>query len=129
VSLETGDPEEQSADLQDGVIALEVRLTRNCAECGEEKKESTVSQEEEITDKIDAHMQKFHADVPDAERPTLSLSVEYSTEEGGGGRYKKNMIELISNYTVTCDTCTGDDELVAEGSITDSCAAGEFEEM
>lgn len=127
VSLETGDPEEQSAELNDGTISIEVRLTRNCSECGSEKKEYTFSMEQEIQESIDAHNAKFH---PDAEQKSdLTLDMDYDTDESGGGRYKKNMISVNANYNVTCDDCTGDDAVVASGTITDSCAAGDFEEL
>ena len=137
VSLETGEPEEQSAELSEGTINIEVRLTRNCAECGAEKKETTFELTTDISTQIQDHNLKFHAGIldevavntPDAELPELSLDVDYDSTESGGGRYAKNMIGVTANYTVTCDDCKGGDAVVAIGTLEDYIAASGFEEL
>lgn len=129
--LETGDPQEESADLDEGVILLEVSLTRNCTECSTEKRSASYSFEHDISDEIKGHIAARHPE-HDGDKmgaPSMTLDVDYEVDESGGGRYAKNMISVNANYTVTCDECIGDDAKIADGTITESMAASEFDEV
>jgi len=124
VGLENGDPEVDGEDLTEGTVTIEVRLTRNCAECSGELKEYTFPLEADHSDEIKAHEEEHH----DGDPQEYTLEVD-STEadESGGGRYKKNMISVTAHYTITCDECKA--EVVADAEVSDEAPASSFDEM
>lgn len=119
VGLETQDPEAEDPSVDGGAVTVEVRVVRACADCGTELKEVTV----ECSGELDEGVASAH----DGEGHELELEVaSTSAEESGGGRYKKNIIGVDVEVTVTCSceklencvvTCHGEE------------AAGSFEEM
>jgi len=116
VSLELQEPEENSAefDPQTGTIEAEYRLVRNCADCGTELKETTISLSGEV-------------DVAEHQGEGHELTAEFTAEatEDGGGRYAKSYFGVSCICTVTC-SCGELDENV---DMSDKVAASEMEEL
>lgn len=129
VGLETGEPDEQQAEINDGVVSIEIRLTRNCSECGSERKETTFSMEEDVSEEIEAHNKQHHPDVAADALPGLTLEVDYEVTESGGGRYAKNLIGVTAEYTVTCDACGTETSAVTDGSMHDETQASGFDDL
>lgn len=103
-----------------------VSLDRNCDGCGDTKKQGQIEVEAlcEITkdcasdDAVNAPADKLGHDLEIAcDDPTA--------DEGGGGRYAKNMISVAWPFTITCARC-GEEWT---GDATGELAAGEFEEV
>lgn len=118
-SLESEAEVDQDLELNDGTISGSVRVVRRSACCGEEIKELVYELEEDITEKLEGHLEDGDHELElDAEDPEV--------DESGGGRYAKNMIQVTVNYTVKC-SCQKDP--VHEGSLTHSEAASSFEEL
>ena len=140
VSLETSDPEMQNEELtDDGQVELSVRLTRNCADCSNELKETTFDLSDDHSEDIEAHIKAHHpnslTDDGDEPRPTFTLEIgNTENSESGGGRYAKNMIGVSIDYEIRCDVCDrADDKVnpdpVTVGNLSDSIPASGFDEM
>lgn len=124
VSLETDDPEEQSVEVNDyGTVEVEVSISRNCADCGQQMKEATITGEADLDDSwISEHssddaFENGHGDW-EAESSNMELT------ESGGGRYAKNMIGFSCSVTVTCK-CGATSEVTVSGEE----AASSFDEV
>lgn len=119
VSLELGEPEVDSENIDtDGQIEVSITLTRNCADCGSEMKSYTY--ELEATAEIEGHKGEGH---------TLELELDTpEADEGGGGRYAKNMISVEVGATVRCSCQDKDADLLWSDTLTDSAAASDFED-
>lgn len=96
-TLEFQDPEESLTefDPETGHIEAEYRIIRNCADCGTEMKEATITFDEQLDSSItDAHTGDGHG-----------LSAEFSAEqyEEGGGRYAKAYFGVELTVTITCE--------------------------
>lgn len=97
VSLELQDPEIEDLELHDdGSLTGEVRIVRNCAECGSEMKEARF----EVNVPAPAVTHK-----PDCTTKDLHADAELSSLEEGGGRYKKSYFGAEGELRVTCSTC------------------------
>lgn len=151
VGLENGEPEcsgDIEANLSGGSINLSVsaEVPRNCAECGTELKRGSYDLELDIeTDEIveaapeairEEVRKMLEVDEGDVGGLTVDVSEDgLEAEEGGGGRYAKNMITLNVNATVTIRRADGakfgNGEAAFEfpAVLTGELAAGEFEEQ
>jgi len=116
VALELQDPEENSTefDPQTGAIEAEYRIVRNCADCGTELKETTITLSGEVD--VTEHQGEGH-----------ELTAEFEAEgvEEGGGRYAKSYFGVSCTCTVKC-SCGELDETV---DMSDKVAASEMEEL
>lgn len=122
VSLETGEPEEQSLEInhEDGDtyrITGEFRVPRNCAECSQELKEGVF--QFDFTTEV--------KDVKEEERKELAVEVEsMEVNESGGGRYAKNVFSISAEFRVA----TTERELATGiAGDSDELSAGSFEEL
>jgi hypothetical protein len=119
VSLETGDPEVTSVDVSGNEVTVEVRLVRNCADCGGEMKEANVGGEATIPDDVfEEHAGEGH-----------ELTGEEGgadTIESGGGRYAKNMIGADITIELSCECGQLKDSTVV---VHVEEAAGSFDEL
>ena len=123
VSLETGEPQEDSIEVSDnGTVAVEVTISRNCAECGTEMKTCNYTVEEDLDgDWVAAHTpSEEDPDHGDWEVSTSNMELT----ESGGGRYKKNMIGFTCTATATCKC--GDETTV---ELSGEEAASSFDEV
>lgn len=126
-SLETGDPEVNTlevSDLGNGNVQVnyEIRIVRNCADCGTEMKETTLDGQEEVE----------LGDVPKGATAEYEIEeVSCESTESGGGRYQKNMIGFHLDYKITATWKQGKKEGKREinGSLEDSAPASAFDEM
>lgn len=120
VSLEMAEPEVESLDIEDdGSVHATVRIVRNCVECGDELKESTLEMEDDIGDVAQDH-----------EGDDCELMIEEGALEAieeGGGRYAKSYFGATLGFIVTC-SCKGE-EPIYSGELSDKVAASEMEEM
>lgn len=129
VGMENGDPEIESIDVDEqGGIQAEVRATRVCADCGTELKEGRFSMEATISDEL----RKAFDALTVEEKESVewdSEDGETSANEGGGGRYAKNIITVeVSVVVILRVGEDGTEKGRCEVSLTDSMAAGEFDE-
>jgi len=123
VSMENGEPEVNDEELTSGSVFFSVRLTRNCADCGDELKEASFDHAQDHQAELDAHMAEKH----EGEDADFELEIgDSEAGESGGGRYHKNMIDVHVGYSIRCNLC---DEAVLEGEFADSIAASGFEEI
>lgn len=134
-SLDFGDGEVDSIEIDVGkatdgktmaTINAEVRIPRNCQECSTEMKVGSYSSEVEV----EIEQPKCTALEEDGQTPKPhDLSIEADGEpqpdEGGGGRYKKNMISYTLDFVISCGVC----DFTQKGYIEDAMAASEFEEQ
>src|SRR4051812_40034489 len=105
VSLEMQDPEVSNLEVEhippettdQGVphmfrITGEVRIVRNCAECGRELKEATleIDQEVELGEDVPARDWAEFAKVHDLDNAYVDESPAVDQIEEGGGRYAKS---------------------------------------
>lgn len=99
VGMENGDPEVNDVEVDnDGGVKVEVRLTRNCAECSTELKDATFNLEGTCEKLVE-----IFAALTDAEKETAEWEAdeaECEVTESGGSRYAKNMIGVTANVTV-----------------------------
>jgi hypothetical protein len=124
--LENGEPEISTEDLNSGSVNLEIRLTRNCADCSTELKEYTFSIDNEHEKELNAHLADKHEGVTDLDASFELVMDDFSADESGGGRYKKNMISIAGGYTVKCTLCNAE---VVKQEVKDEAPAGAFDEM
>lgn len=137
--LENADPEvdESSIDSTQGAIDFNynVRMVRQCADCGQEMKSYDGEAEAHVELEDIEEFQKL----PDSIREGLidgSISYEVSAdtnaevEESGGGRYKKNIITATVTIDYTVSFTVGKKDYKLAGQTTAECeaAAGDFEE-
>lgn len=129
VSMDNADPEvnQLDAELDGGMIRVtsEVRCSRQCAECGTDLKELNLELDTEIMivelsgfKELSPEDQTFITEaladmgtLPDVDEktsgsPEFEVDIEESSssiDEGGGGRFKKNMLttHVEGNITVT----------------------------
>lgn len=145
VSMENSDPEIGTIEtsVQGTKITVnvsDVRMIRACADCSSELKDVNTEGEtslelsefegwkeltEEQRDKIIALLMTEGLTVGAEEGGT-------NVEEGGGGRYKKNMISLTIHFDLwisyECPSAPPSIDLKYSGDILIEHAAGEFEE-
>ena len=96
VGLEMGEPEwSQSLDItEEGEVSGEVRIARNCAECGDEMKEASFEIEESFD--LEDHQGAGHEVELVSEEPDLD------TIEDSGGRYAKSYYGASCSIKVNC---------------------------
>lgn len=140
VSLDNGEPEVNIEVEYDGgncAVTGDVRLVRNCADCGETLKELTDSLEYLASLKGFEWQKDGKAFEPDLDQLTKQLadgdgevtieSAECSFNESGGSRYSRNMIEVTIPFTVTISFDNG-----VEGTYNNEIklanSAGSYEE-
>lgn len=120
VSLETGDPEVESLEVdEDGTVSARVRIARTCAECGDEMKEVELDMEAEVKPPSEE----------DAGDDGHELEVEETgvvAIEEGGGRYKKSYFGAEVSFVVKCGCGC---EYEEAGSVSDKVAASEMEDL
>lgn len=102
------------SDDKRAMITGYVRVTRNCADCGNELKEYTFQVERGVELK----------DVDDGSDLTVEVS-SCEPSETGGGRYKKNMIGFDLEFTIK----DKEGRSVVDDSIHDEVSASSFEEL
>lgn len=103
VGLETQDPEVNDIDVSETSIILEVRVTRNCADCGTEMKSNDFSTEVDLPQEwIDAHGLNEDGTERDGHGEWEVEEGSSSQYESGGGRYAKNMVGYDLTAKVTC---------------------------
>lgn len=131
VSLEFAEIEEPEAsdETSDGTLAVQVRLVRTCAECGDEMKTAELEIELDFTDAIQAHMDEKHPEIDtnaDDYTPTEVVGINMNTEqiEESGGRYAKSYFGASVEAFGDCALCGA--EITATGS--DKIAASQMDE-
>lgn len=110
VSMENGEPQVSSVEASlsgDSInITAEAEHTRNCADCGTELKSLGISFEgnvslsdfEKPSEMTDADFEKWKSGLKKAE---CEIDEDGSdSDESGGGRYAKNMIGVVVDYTL-----------------------------
>lgn len=122
VGLETAEPQELTIDA-DGCITASYNVERNCQECGTTLKSAVF----ELEDWLDADVLKEHTNDEGASGPhELEIRDSSDVEEGGGGRYSKNVFKVLVDYTVTCKC---DKEFKHDGqAVSEGVAASSFKE-
>lgn len=123
VGLELQDPEVDSLDIDaEGGITAQVRIVRNCADCGTEMKEATFDLELEVPEDI----------VADHKGEGHELEVEedgIEMIEEGGGRYKKSYYGAEVKCTVSCSCQKEGDGPLWEGTWDDKIPASGMDEL
>lgn len=143
VGLDNGEPTveniEAEWDQDEFSLTAQVTGTRVCQDCSDEMK--TLSMDMEGTVKLEA-IEDFKKLTPERQelvRTALKdgeaeISIDGSggdVSEGGGGRYKKNIITTTIDYdlTVSVTVPDGEDiELSHSGNLQSENAASEFED-
>lgn len=125
VSLENGDPETNSLEVEDtddgAIVTAEVHLIRNCGDCGTELKAADVEGDEDIQfDNL--HCPAKNGD--DTSHDLVVTELSCDVDESGGGRYKKNIITFDLEFKIACNDC----DLEVKGNVRGDEAAGSFEE-
>ncbi len=148
VGLETADLEVNSleAELSAGAIRVTASLhaPRNCAECSTELKYLDLELEEEINTEelpkfdgwadLGADDQAELAKAMNEDDSLLEIEVGESGtahEEGGGGRYKKNLITASIDYELSLTLSRGDKEPIEvhiAKQLSEENAASQYEE-
>lgn len=154
VSLENGDPEIEQFDVQfnpDGEkssfsVTACVRTTRTCADCSDTMKELQRDMDESFPlskfegwDKLSEDHRKRVVELLERKEIEAEESHEDGeVSEGGGGRFKKNMLTLTLPFTLEIDLGgQPEDEgkvawpvskLTLNAELTDEQAAGSYEE-
>jgi len=127
VSLENDEPQEDSIEIvSDSEVQIDVTISRNCADCGQEMKNHEFSG---VSTDIDVEWTATHAPHEDGSDDGEHGEWEVETSameltESGGGRYAKNMIGFECTATVTCKC--GETTTV---QLSDQAAASEFDEV
>lgn len=137
VGLENQDPEINSleaefADEQTVSVSVSARHVRACADCGTELK--AVDCDDEQTVEVSAF--EGYTNLNEAQKAGLKIAIDgradaeleveeggASADEGGGGRYKKNIVTVIIPFTVTLTADPEPEEGWEKISLTHS---GEF---
>jgi hypothetical protein len=92
VSVETEEHEVDTIEVTDSGVYVNVRLVKNCAECGTELEEAYVEETIEL-DKVCEH------DALEVEENGIEST------DTGGGRYAKRFYGADVHYKVTCSEC------------------------
>jgi hypothetical protein len=131
-SLETGEPEVESLEIDDGVVTATVHLMKTSACCGDDMKEYTYELEESLMDPLEEHILESHKELTQ-----MGEAMDYdvfSVEEGscevteqGGSRYAKSYTGVELQITVKCeqDDCDWEFAYTLFGSVPN----GSFEEV
>lgn len=123
VGLEMAEPEVNDLEVsEDGTVTMNVRIVRNCAECGTELKSADLELECQVD--VGEHGSDDEGKHKGHELTVEETSVEMIEE--GGGRYKKSYYGAEVSFRVTC-AC--DESWSVEGEVSDKVAASEMEEM
>lgn len=145
VSMDNGDPEFNSLDAvlsgSDVHVDASVRSVRNCADCGTELKSLDLDLEADIPlsgfegfKELSAEDAQCLLDSADASMDDFNVESEEgstSLDEGGGGRFKKNMITTRAEVNLTVEWERGPDDIVKltkNHEMTSENAASEFDE-
>lgn len=135
VSFDTeSDPEVESETMQGTNAEVEVRITNNCAECGQEMKEARFQFEYDFSEEIKAHHEASQEKCGNAE---VSLSVEATrtdrrqTKDRYGkpiarARYQKQFYGVDVTLTINCDVC---DQEIAKVNLNDEMQASSMDEL
>lgn len=120
VGLEFAEPEVENLEVnEDGHVTGEIRIHRDCADCGNELKEATFEIDVDLSEKVgDGHKGEGH------ELEIHEDSVEQIEE--GGGRYKKSYFGARVEFHLTCECGKLED---ASGEYEDKLAASSMDEM
>lgn len=139
VGMENGEPEINNIEashltgLQFSVNA-DVRGVRQCANCGTDLKDLSM----DVEGTCDIGESEEWKKLTPEEQATLKAAIKKGdveveveddggdVDEGGGGRYAKNIITTTVNYTLT--VTYNDLKVSASGSLESKNAASEFEE-
>lgn len=143
VSMENGEPDVSDlvVEYSDGTchVTASVHHTRNCADCSTELKDYDY----ELEDAADLESFSGWEGLTKEERDEVLTMLKDGTiepdvqagdaeiDEGGGGRYQKNMITLTVPVTITIDgSLSKEKELHLDYSLDliDSAAAGDYNE-
>lgn len=119
VGLEFQEPEVQSLEVSDTSVTANIRIVRNCADCGNELKEATLEMEQDLEQEALDHL---------ATPGEHELSVDEDSTEGleeGGGRYKKSYFGATVQFTVRC-SCG---EFEFSGELSDKVPASGMDEL
>jgi hypothetical protein len=99
-------------------LQFEIHIARNCGECGQMLKETT------LQFSVDEKPEGWADKVKDLDLNDADVDFDDPEEtESGGGRYAKNLIGASVSYKINIG-----DVILYEGSAEDSVAASEFEE-
>jgi hypothetical protein len=94
-----------------------VHVSRMCGECGQELKAADIEFE------VDLEVTELLT-LSEEQRDEIAVTIEVSETEGGGGRYKKNMV----GFSGTLTAALGERVLVTY-EVAEAVAASEFEEV
>ena len=114
---ESVDSEDLSCDEKGWHLTFDVTVNRNCQDCGDNMKQLTYS-----FDKEGEWPKEFKYNAEE------SLYVEFADpeiDEGGGGRYKKNMITVRVPFEIYGNA----DKPIINETVENSEAASSFEEL
>jgi hypothetical protein len=131
-SLEVGEPEVESLDINDGVVTAFVHLVKTSACCGEDMKEYTYEIEESLMGPLEDHILESHKEL--SQMGEAMDFDGFSVEEGscevteqGGSRYTKSYTGIELQITVKCDV--DDCDWSFDYTLFESTPNGNFEEM
>jgi len=144
VSMDNGEPEANDLEVSHQSGSFEVtgncRHTRNCADCGTELKQCDHDFSDQVElcsfegwDALTSEQQTSVQSWLDGGNEVEVQDGGIEVEESGGGRYKKNMIQLAWNYSLEIEFEPEAQEmapikLVYNGSMTSEAAASNYEE-
>jgi hypothetical protein len=140
--MENGEPEINDFQVQYSGGTFEVtanaRHTRNCADCGTELKDC----DHDFEGSVELTEFEGWASLTSEQQTAVKLWLESNeaqsdqsdcqVEESGGGRYQKNMIELVLSYSIEIEAenelepDAAPIKLVYNGTLSNSAAAGEY---
>jgi len=106
------EPEQELIELNDGEIQAEVRIHKDCAECGSELKEATLNMQAELSAAFQAAHQGAGHDLQIDETPQWIATER--TE--GKGRGLKTFYGASAAVTVKC-SCGASEEVAVEDDI------------
>jgi len=118
VSYEMADPEMvQEVEYDNGNVSAEVRLVKQCADCGAELEETSIY----FDQSADFEHDDEHEMVADADDPESTERTE------GSGRYMKKFLGVSISYKIRCITegCN----FVYEGTLEDDVQASSFDSL
>jgi len=103
VSLEMGDPEIDSSEVNDNVIQGTVRLVKQCSECGQEMESAYPEFEIDIQEHVPEGKEEGEHDMQeDCEWSIESEEAEQSERGEGFGRYMKTFYGADLTFNVIC---------------------------
>jgi hypothetical protein len=141
VSMDNDEPDLEEISIEGATVSANVRLQRNCAECGTTLKSGSLEMEDDLdgNENLVEHLPCTECGVVGKASPGCAnkdfdhetgheLSVADINVEGteeGGGRYAKSYFGAEVTYEVTC-SCTR--KSVHEGVLSGRMAASEMDE-